>query len=218
MTTTLPDNAVYLLASTALSDTPPGHHAVVWIAAVSLRALGTRCSDISGRARDTHRSASGRATGVSSSGSCHPKNPTTSIAVAAHDDSCDGGPEHGGSSDVRESDGNRLPTIESREKRRRKAAGRGEQRAPAAASRAVRTRWPCSDRPAAWWEPVWSPAAARGDLCGALLPRAATHTTYLRVSYGSVIHKWPSHAVPPTMMARPGKLPPQLPVGKVGAE
>ena len=36
--------------------------------------------------------------------------------------------------------------------------------------------------------------------------------------YGSVIYKWPSHAVPPTMMARPGKLPPQLPVGKVGAE
>ena len=34
--------------------------------------------------------------------------------------------------------------------------------------------------------------------------------------YGSVIYKWPSHAVPPTMMARPGKLPPQLPVGKVG--
>ena len=37
-------------------------------------------------------------------------------------------------------------------------------------------------------------------------------------TYGSVIYKWPSHAVPPTMMARPGKLPPQLPVGKVGAE
>ena len=40
----------------------------------------------------------------------------------------------------------------------------------------------------------------------------------LSVPYGSVIYKWPSHAVPPTMMARPGKLPPQLPVGKVGAE
>ena len=27
-----------------------------------------------------------------------------------------------------------------------------------------------------------------------------------------------SHSVPPTMMARPSKLPAQLPVGKVGAE